>query len=146
MLNSAIIMGRLTADPELKHTPNNNSVTSFTLAVGRSSARAGQERQTDFIDVVAWGKTAETVCRYFAKGNLMAVKGRIETRSYEDKNGVKRKVFEIIAENIEFVESKRDASATQSANRDSAQAASYSNASSADFQDVTGDDDSDLPF
>lgn len=145
MLNSAIIMGRLVADPELKHTANGHSVTSFTLAVDRSFVPAGQERKTDFIDIVAWGKTAEFVCRYFAKGNAMAVKGRIETRTYEDKNGNKRKAVEINAENIEFVESKRD-SASSNRNDEPAQAPAYSNATATDFQDIAGGDDSDLPF
>ena len=91
MLNKAILMGRLVADPELRRTPNNNSVTSFTLAVNRSYVRQGEQPQTDFLDIVAWGKTAEFVSRYFVKGQLVAVAGRIQTRTWEDKQGNKRK-------------------------------------------------------
>ena len=91
MLNVAAIMGRLVADPELRHTPNDIAVTTFTLAVDRSYSRAGTERQTDFIDVVAWRQTAEFVCKYFSKGRMMAVTGSIQTRNYEDKQGNKRR-------------------------------------------------------
>jgi single-strand DNA-binding protein len=108
MLNKAILMGRLVADPELRRTPNNNSVTSFTLAVNRSFVRQGEQPQTDFIDVVAWGKTAEFVSRYFVKGQQVAVAGRIQTRNWEDKQGNKRKSVEVVAEEVHFAESKRD--------------------------------------
>ena len=108
MLNKAILMGRLVADPELRRTPNNNSVTSFTLAVNRSFVRQGEQPQTDFIDIVAWGKTAEFVSRYFVKGQLVAVAGRIQTRNWEDKQGNKRKTVEVVAEEVHFAEPKRD--------------------------------------
>ena len=108
MLNKAILMGRLVADPELRRTPNNNSVTSFTLAVNRSFVRQGEQPQTDFIDIVAWGKTAEFVSRYFVKGQLVAVAGRIQTRTWEDKQGNKRKSVEVVAEEVHFAEPKRD--------------------------------------
>ena len=108
MLNKAILMGRLVADPELRRTPNNNSVTSFTLAVNRSFTRQGEQPQTDFIDIVAWGKTAEFVSRYFVKGQQVAVAGRIQTRMWEDKQGNKRKSVEVDAEDVHFAESKRD--------------------------------------
>ena len=108
MLNKAILMGRLVADPELRRTPNNNSVTSFTLAVNRSFVRQGEQPQTDFIDIVAWGKTAEFVSRYFVKGQQVAVAGRIQTRMWEDKQGNKRKSVEVVAEEVHFAESKRD--------------------------------------
>ena len=107
-INSCIMMGRLTADPELRHTPSGKAVTTFALAVDRSYSREGAEKQTDFFDVVAWNKTAEFVSRYFHKGQLVAVQGRMETRSYEDKNGIKRKAYEIVAENVHFAEPKRD--------------------------------------
>ena len=97
MLNKAILMGRLVADPELRRTPNNNSVTSFTLAVNRSYVRQGEQPQTDFLDIVAWGKTAEFVSRYFVKGQLVAVAGRIQTRTWEDKQGNKGKSVEVVA-------------------------------------------------
>ena len=108
MLNKAILMGRLVADPELRRTPNNNSVTSFTLAVNRSFTRQGEQPQTDFIDIVAWGKTAEFVSRYFVKGQQVAVAGRIQTRNWEDKQGNKRKSVEVVAEEVHFAEPKRD--------------------------------------
>ena len=108
MLNKAILMGRLVADPELRRTPNNNSVTSFTLAVNRSFVRQGEQPQTDFIDIVAWGKTAEFVSRYFVKGQQVAVAGRIQTRMWEDKQGNKRKSVEVVAEEVHFAEPKRD--------------------------------------
>ena len=108
MLNKAILMGRLVADPELRRTPNNNSVTSFTLAVNRSFTRQGEQPQTDLIDIVAWGKTAEFVSRYFVKGQQVAVAGRIQTRTWEDKQGNKRKSVEVVAEEVHFAEPKRD--------------------------------------
>ena len=106
MLNIAAIMGRLTADPELRHTPNNVPVTSFSVAVARSFVRQGQERETDFINVVAWRSTAEFVCRYFKKGNMIAVNGSIQTRKYQDRDGNNRTAFEIVADNVHFCENK----------------------------------------
>lgn len=108
MLNVAVLMGRLVADPELRHTTSDIAVTSFTIAVDRSYVKSGAERQADFIDIVAWRSTAEFVCKYFRKGQLIAVQGSIQTRSYQDKDGNKRKAFEIVADNVHFAESKRD--------------------------------------
>lgn len=108
MLNVAVMMGRLVADPELRYTPNDVPVTSFTLAVDRSYQKAGAERQADFIDFVAWCSTAEFVCKYFTKGQLVAVQGSIQTRSYQDKDGNRRKAFEIVADNVHFAERKRE--------------------------------------
>ena len=146
MLNVAALVGRLTADPELRHTPNNTPVTSFTIAVTRSFAKAGEERQSDFIDIVAWRGTAEFVSRYFKKGQLIAVEGTIQTRNYEDKDGKKRKAVEIVANNVHFTESKKSVSQYQyddkSITEDSA--AVYENGSNEDFQEVQADDD--LPF
>ncbi len=113
MLNTAILMGRLTADPELRHTPSDVAVTSFTLAVDRSYVKSGADRQVDFIDIVAWRSTAEFVCRYFHKGQLVAVQGSIQTRNYTDKEGNKRKAFEVVADNVHFAEPKRDSSYSQ---------------------------------
>ena len=87
MLNVAVLMGRLVADPELRHTANDISVTSFTLAVDRSYVKAGSDRQTDFIDIVAWRSTADFVCNYFRKGQLVAVQGSIQTRTYTGQPG-----------------------------------------------------------
>ena len=109
MLNIAVIMGRLVATPELRTTQSGISVTSFRVAVDRSySSRDGGERQTDFIDVTAWRGTAEFVCKYFTKGQMIAVNGRIQTRSYEDKQGNKRTAVEIVADNVNFCGSKRE--------------------------------------
>lgn len=95
MLNVAVVMGRLTADPELRHTASGLSVTSFTLAVDRNYSKAGTERQTDWIDVVAWRQTAEFVCKYFTKGQMMAVNGTIQTRSYEDKTATSARLWRL---------------------------------------------------
>ncbi len=108
MINCAIIMGRLTADPELKTTPSGVSVTSFCVAVDRKYAKQGEERQTDFIYVVAWRQTADFVTRYFRKGSMIAVQGSIQTRSYEDKTGAKRTAVEIVADSVSFCGSKND--------------------------------------
>lgn len=108
MLNKVILMGRLTADPELKSTPNGTAVTSFALAVSRGYHRQGEEPQTDFIDVVAWRQTAEFAAKYFSKGQQIALSGRIQTRSYEDRQGNKRKAVEVVAEELFFAEPKRD--------------------------------------
>ena len=152
MLNTSILMGRLTADPELRHTPNNIPVTSFTLAVDRSYVKAGADRQADFIDIVAWRNTAEFVCRYFHKGQLVAVQGSIQTRSYQDKEGNKRKAFEIVADNVHFAEPKRDSSSPYQvpSNHNETQAVvqepvpSYENGNTGDFQEIPTYDD--LPF
>ena len=146
MLNCAIIMGRLTADPELRTTGNGTSVTSFSVAVDRAYARQGEERQTDFINVVAWRQTAEFVTRYFRKGSMIAIQGSIQTRNYEDKNGNKRKAVELVADNVSFCGSKSE-SGSSYARDDSfvnAQPApSYSTADEGDFKEIPEDD---LPF
>ena len=110
MLNKVILMGRLTADPELRHTQNNIPVASFTLAVDRSF---GQEKQTDFLDIVAWRNTAEFVSKWFSKGMLVAVSGRLQTRTWEDKQGNKRKAVEVVADVVFFAESKKQSSDRQ---------------------------------
>jgi single-strand DNA-binding protein len=107
MLNKAILMGRLTADPELRHTPNNIAVTTFTLAVNRQFAKQGEQRQTDFIDIVAWRNTAEFVTRYMKKGSQVVVCGAIQTRTWKDKQDNTRKSVEIVADEVFFAEGKR---------------------------------------
>lgn len=164
MLNVAIIMGRLVADPELRHTPNDIAVTSFTVAVDRSYVKAGAERQADFIDVVAWRGTADFVCKYFRKGSAIVVQGSLQTRSYTDSQGNKRKAVEIVADNVHFGESKRDSAANTGATAygapppavstpsssapmevaASTPAAVYSSGDSGDFEDILNDED--LPF
>ena len=113
MLNCAVIMGRLTAEPELRTTNNGQSVTSFTVAVDRSYTKPGEERQTDFINVVAWRQTAEFVNRYFHKGSMIAVQGSIQTRNYDDKNGNRRTAVEIIAEKVSFCGEKKEQTTTR---------------------------------
>lgn len=108
-LNCATIMGRLTAKPELRTTNSGLAVTTFSVAVDRSYAKQGEERQTDFINVVAWRQTAAFVTRYFEKGQMIAVQGSIQTRNYEDKNGNKRTAVEIVADKVSFCgEKKKD--------------------------------------
>ena len=107
MLNVAIIMGRLTRDPELRRTNSGKPVASFTVAVDRDFAPQGQDKETDFIDCVAWNATAEFVSKYFSKGSMVVVNGRLQIRSWTDNDGNKRRTAEIIANNCYFGESKR---------------------------------------
>ncbi len=137
MFNLVVLTGRLTADPELKTTANGTPVTTFSIAVNRNYS-SGDERQTDFINIVAWRKTAEFVTKYFQKGSLIGIEGSIQTRRYQDKNGNNRTAFEVIANNVQFVESKRDSAP-------STETASFSNADVNDFAEVDATDD-DLPF
>ena len=109
MLNHIVLMGRLTRDPELRHTQSGVAVASFTLAVERDFGGKG-EKQTDFIDIVAWRNTGEFAAKYFTKGQLMAVSGRLQLRDWTDNNDVKRKAAEVIADNVYFAEGKRNTS------------------------------------
>lgn len=109
MLNVIVLMGRLVADPELRHTPNDIPVCSFRVAVDRNFvAKGSNERQADFIDIVAWRQSAEFVSRYFTKGSMIAVQGSLQTRSYEDKQGNRRTAFEVVADHVSFCGSKRE--------------------------------------
>lgn len=144
MVNCAVIMGRLTADPELNKTQSGISVTRITVAVDRSFVRQGEERQADFIDVRCWRQTAEFVCKYFQKGSMIAVQGSIQTGSYEDKNGIRRKTFEIVADNVSFCGSKNEGGASQRPVADAAAPAAFSNGNVSDF--TADEDDDDLPF
>lgn len=108
MLNHIVIMGRLTADPELRRTQSGIAVTSFTLAVDRDFKAENGERETDFISCVAWRSTAEFVQKYFAKGRMAVVSGRLQIRPWTDKDGNKRRATEIVADNVYFGDSKRD--------------------------------------
>lgn len=108
MLNNVTIMGRLTADPELKHTPSNTAVCSFTIAVERDiKDKQTGDKITDFIDCVAWRSTAEITSRYFSKGRMIVITGRLQTRAWEDKQRNKRKVVEVVADNVYFGDSKK---------------------------------------
>jgi len=106
MLNEIILMGRLTRDPELRYTASNTPVASFSLAVDRDFAPKGEEKQTDFIDCVAWRQTGEFASKYFQKGSMAAVKGRLQIRDWQDKEGNKRRSAEVVVDNIYFGESK----------------------------------------
>ncbi|MBQ1989111.1 MAG: single-stranded DNA-binding protein [Clostridia bacterium] len=140
MFNLVVLTGRLTADPELKTTPNGVPVTSFSIAVNRNY-RAGEEQQTDFINIVAWRQRAEFITKYFNKGSLIGIEGSIQTRRYTDKNGNNRTAFEVVVNNAHFVESKRDG-APAAMN----EPASFSNADANDFADLGDATDDDLPF
>ena len=136
MFNLVVLTGRLTHDPELKTTPNGVPVTSFSIAVNRNY-RAGEEQQTDFINIVAWRQRAEFITKYFQKGSLIGIEGSIQTRRYQDSNGNNRTAFEVVVNNAQFVESKRDNSNNAPADTPETD---YD-----DFTEIGGGDD-DLPF
>lgn len=131
MLNKIFVMGRLTRDPELRRTQGGNAVTSFALAVDRDFKSADGTKETDFLDVVAWRNTAEFAAKYFTKGRMAVVEGRLQMRDWTDKEGNKRRIAEVVADNIYFGDSKReDAPAGNSAPT---------------FEEIE-DDGGDLPF
>lgn len=112
MLNRVILMGRITQDLELKQTPSGVSVLSFSVAVDRSFVKQGEEKQTDFINCVAWRQTAEFISRFFGKGRMIAIEGNLRTRNYEDQNGSKHYVTEVYVDSVSFTgEAKQDAQA-----------------------------------
>lgn len=111
MLNHIVLMGRLTRDPELRHTGSGLAVASFSLAVDRDFKSQSGEKETDFIDIVAWRSTAEFVSKYFTKGRMAVVEGRLQLRDWTDRDGNKRRTAEVIADNVYFGDSKRDAEA-----------------------------------
>ena len=139
MLNSVCLMGRLTADPELKSTQSGVSVCSFRIAVDRTYQPKGQEKQTDFINIVTWRGTAEFVSRYFRKGQLVAVQGSIQTGQYTDRDGNKRTTFDVVADNVFFAEKKAESGETK-------QGAGYDHSPDiqGDFEEIVGNDE--LPF
>lgn len=146
-MNTITLMGRLTVQPELRHTQNQVAVTSFTLAVDRIYTPKGQEKQTDFINIVAWRQTAEFVAKHFTKGQKIALVGSLQSRKYTDKEGNNRTAFEVIADNVYFADSKQGdnqpSQATQTPqNGNSAQNTGYSQPQ--DFEEIVGDDD--FPF
>ena len=106
-MNKVFLIGRLTRDPELRYTGNNTPVATFSLAVNRNFSNQAGERETDFINIVVWRKQAENVKNYLTQGSQVAIDGRIQTRSYDDNNGQKRYVTEVIADNIEFLENRK---------------------------------------
>ena len=108
MLNRVVLMGRLVADPELKTTNGGVSVCSFRIAVDRSYVKAGEQRQADFFDIVAWRSSAEFVCKHFAKGSLIAVDGQLQTRQYQTKDGSNRSAVEVVADSISFTGERKE--------------------------------------
>ena len=154
MLNVVAIMGRLVADPQLRQTTTGKNVASFRIACDRGRRDPNGQSQADFLDVVAWDRTAEFVCRYFQKGSLIAIDGRLQSRSYQDKNGNNRQAVEIVAQNVNFTgpKSQNPAAPAMSAPapaeyaRPAAQPAApaYSAGSNDDFALI--EDEGDLPF
>ena len=147
MINNVVLMGRLVATPELRSTGTGISVASFTIAVERAFAKAGEQRQADFIDCVAWRNTADFITRYFQKGSMIAITGNIQTRTYEDKNGIKRKAVEVVVDNASFCGSKAESGTTGGYSAPAAPAApapSFTSGSESDFEEISEDDD--LPF
>lgn len=148
-------MGRLVAEPELKTTGTGVSVSSFSVAVDRNYVKQGTERQTDFINVVAWRQTAEFVCKYFAKGQLIALEGSLQTRSYQDRDGNNRYVTEVVADNVFFTGDRRERTSNGSYGNYGIPtpqeppvqvntANTYTSGMPEDFEELPGDDD--LPF
>ena len=133
MLNKIVLMGRLTRDPELRRTQSGTAVASFTLAVDRDYKPQDGERETDFIDIVAWRGTGEFVSKYFTKGRMAVVEGRLQVRDWKDKDGAKRRSTEVIADNVYFGDSKRSESGTQEA-------------PAGEFQELPEEEKGELPF
>ncbi len=142
MLNHITIMGRLTRDPELRRTSSGTAVTSFTVAVDRDfSGKDSTEKETDFIDCVAWRQTGEFVAKYFAKGRMAVVSGRLQIRSWTDKDGNKRRTAEVVADNVYFGDSKSDGNdSTRPTTNSAPEPAPVS-----DYGQIT-DEDAQLPF
>ena len=142
-MNKVILMGRLTRDPEVRYTQTNNTlVASFSLAVNRRFTREGDAQTADFINIVAWGKTGEFCSKYFKKGQQVGIIGRIQTRTWEDQQGQKRYVTEVIAEETYFADSKKDGEVGASS-FDATFGAMPSAGTGSDFEISSGDD---LPF
>ena len=146
MLNHIVLMGRLTRDPELRRTGSGVAVTSFTIACDRDMKNSNGEKETDFIDITAWRNTAEFVDKYFTKGRMAVVSGRLQIRNWTDKDGNKRKTAEVVADNVYFGDSKTDSSS--GGNYAAPAMASYAAPASAPASDfaMLDDDDSQLPF
>ena len=143
-MNKVILMGRLTRDPEVRYTQTNNTlVASFSLAVNRRFTREGDAQTADFINIVAWGKTGEFCSKYFKKGQQVAVVGRIQTRTWEDQQGQKRYVTEVVAEETYFADSKRDSQGAGNFDNTFGGDTGASSGDTSDFEVSSGDD---LPF
>lgn len=149
MINKVILMGRLTADPELRQTQSNISCCRFAVAVQRAYQKQGEERQTDFINIIAWRQTAEFVAKYFEKGSMIIVEGSLNNNNYEDKNGVKHYSMIVLANNVSFGESKKSSDnesiVTVPKNNTSESENSVSELGDlSDFEEILGEND--LPF
>lgn len=145
MLNSVALMGRMVKDPELRHTQSGTAVTSFTLAVERDYAPEGGNREVDFIDCVAWKGTGEFVSKYFSKGSMAAVNGRLQLRDWTDKEGNKRRSAEVVAESVYFCESKKKDAQSAGKARSAVQAQQAVLVTAEDFPELD-DDDGELPW
>lgn len=131
MLNRIVLIGRLVRDPELRHTPSGKAVTKVTLAVERDRPNAQGQREADFIDMVAWDKQAENVVQYLGKGRLVAVDGRLQTRTYDAQDGTRRKAAEVMASSVQFLDFKKDGTGA---------------ADTSDLGSEVSFDDGDVPF
>lgn len=147
MLNKAILMGRLTRDPEIRYTQNNTPVVPFTIAVERNYSGQG-EKQTDFIDIVAWRKTAEFISNWFTKGQMIVVVGSIQSRRWKDKTGANRTSIEVVADEVQFGESKKSKESSEPTNNYTPQYPTMPtgelNIQNTGFEEL--DDDGELPF
>ena len=142
MLNKVVLMGRLTKDPELRRTGSGTAVTSFSLACDRDFKSQSGDKETDFIEVVAWKNTAEFVSKYFSKGRMAVVEGRLQIRDWTDKAGNRRTTAEVVAENVYFADSKRSESNENQKENFNALSGRLSD----DFVPALNDDTSELPF
>lgn len=151
MLNCVTLIGRLCTDVELRTTTSGKSVANFRIAVDRAYTKQGEQRQADFITIVAWGSTADFISRYFSKGSMIALRGEIQTRNYEDKDGKKRTAFEVLAREVSFCGSKNETSpAPMQTPADLNQVTApgtYTMPAGDDFEEIGADDyDDSLPF
>ncbi len=144
MLNHVSIMGRLARDPELRTTTSGKSVVSFTIATDRNRKDANGQNQTDWIRMTAWEKTAEFICKYFQKGSMIAIDGRLQSKTYQDKNGNNRTDMEVVVEEVNFVGAKSASNADSNAQPAARQQPTAQPQTAPQFEDVS--DDPDLPF
>ena len=140
MFNKIVLIGRLTADPELRYTPSGAAVAKFTLAVDRNRKNQQGEKETDFIDIVTWQKLAETCANYLKKGRMVVVDGRLQIRSYEDNQGIRRKAAEVVADNVRFLDSGKTGQQAQS------HGAAAVSGGDGDFMSEISYNNDDLPF
>lgn len=144
MINVAILIGRLVADPELRHTSTDIPVSTFRLAVDRGYVKEGQQRQADFIDIVCWRSQAEFASKYFRKGMMIAIEGSIQSRNFEDKGGNKRTAIEVVAKEVHFAEPKRSAAPGTQEAQEQMPFPPPSAGSNDEYVEIGGDED--LPF